>query len=236
MPIAIYQGHHHSLAPADINIVIDVIRAFTVAHYAFIGGAKEILLVRTADEAFALKDTYPDYVLTGEEKGVGISGFDLDNSPKRMAGQDMADKRLIQKTTNGVTAALGALNAKHLFVTGFSNARTTAEHVKKLAANDCVMNIVASHPSGDDDMACAEYIKGIIEGTNAVTAAKQSVILRLIKGQRLLKPANVRPFGEISLPFKRRSGIVALVCVQNHRNGAAGCMLQRIDVPDILLE
>lgn len=92
MPIAIYQGHHHSLAPADINIVIDVIRAFTVAHYAFIGGAKEILLVRTADEAFALKDTYPDYVLTGEEKGVGISGFDLDNSPKRMAGQNMTDK------------------------------------------------------------------------------------------------------------------------------------------------
>ena len=172
MPIAIYQGHHHSLAPADINIVIDVIRAFTVAHYAFIGGAKEILLVRTADEAFALKDTYPDYVLTGEEKGVGISGFDLDNSPKRMAGQNMTDKSLIQKTTNDVTAALGALNAKHLFVTGFSNAKTTAQHVKKLVANDCVINIVASHPSGDDDMACAEYIKGIIEGTNVVTAAE----------------------------------------------------------------
>ncbi|APH67983.1 MULTISPECIES: 2-phosphosulfolactate phosphatase [Bacillus] len=172
MPVTIYQGHHHSLAPADINIVIDVIRAFTVAHYAFIGGAKEILLVGTAEEAFALKDTYPDYVLTGEEKGVGISGFDLDNSPKRMAMQDMADKRLIQKTTNGVTAALGALKAKHLFVTGFSNAKTTAEHVKTLAVTDCVMNIVASHPSGDDDMACAEYIKGIIEGTNAVTAAE----------------------------------------------------------------
>ncbi|MED0867507.1 2-phosphosulfolactate phosphatase [Bacillus spizizenii] len=172
MPITIYQGHHHSLAPADINIVIDVIRAFTVAHYAFIGGAKEILLVGTAEEAFALKDTYPDYVLTGEEKGVGINGFDLDNSPKRMAMQDMADKRLIQKTTNGVTAALGALNAKHLFVTGFSNAKTTAEHVKTLAVKDCVMNIVASHPSGDDDMACAEYIKGIIAGTNAVTAAE----------------------------------------------------------------
>ncbi len=69
MPITIYQGHHHSPAPADINIVIDVIRAFTVAHYAFIGGAKEILLAGTAEEAFALKETYPDYVLTGEEKG-----------------------------------------------------------------------------------------------------------------------------------------------------------------------
>lgn len=84
----------------------------------------------------------------------------------------MTDKSLIQKTTNGVTAALGALNAKHLFVTGFSNAKTTAQHVKKLVANDCVINIVASHPSGDDDMACAEYIKGIIEGTNVVTAAE----------------------------------------------------------------
>ncbi|WP_420976257.1 2-phosphosulfolactate phosphatase [Bacillus vallismortis] len=172
MPITIYQGHHHTLAPGDIHIVIDVIRAFTVAHYAFIGGAKEIYLVRTADEAFALKNTYPDYVLTGEEKGVGISGFDLDNSPKRMAEQDMADKHLVQKTTNGVTAALGALNAKHLFVTGFSNARTTAEHVKTLGDKNCVINIVASHPSGDDDMACAQYIKGIIEETNEVTAAE----------------------------------------------------------------
>ncbi|KAF1680244.1 MULTISPECIES: 2-phosphosulfolactate phosphatase [Bacillus] len=172
MPITIYQGHHHLLAPADINIVIDVIRAFTVAHYAFIGGAKEILLAGTREEAFALKETYRDYVLTGEEKGVGISGFDVDNSPKRMAVQDMAGKRLIQKTTNGVTAALGALNAKHLFVTGFSNAKTTAEHVKTLAAADCVINIVASHPSGDDDAACAEYMKAIIEGTNEVTAAE----------------------------------------------------------------
>ncbi|WP_339180705.1 2-phosphosulfolactate phosphatase [Bacillus sp. FSL R5-0560] len=170
MPITIYQGHHHSLAPADINIVIDVIRAFTVAHFAFIGGAKEILLVRTTEEAFKLKETYPDYVLTGEEKGVGIKGFELDNSPKRMAEQDMVDKRLIQKTTNGVTAALGALKAKHLLVTGFSNARTTAEYVKKLTAKDCVLNIVASHPSGDDDMACAEYIKSIIEGTNGAAA------------------------------------------------------------------
>ncbi|MED1015530.1 2-phosphosulfolactate phosphatase [Bacillus atrophaeus] len=174
MPVTIYQGNDYSPAPADINIVIDVIRAFTVAHYAFIGGAKKILLVRTTKEAFRLKKTYPDYLLTGEVNGVGIKGFDLDNSPKRAAGHDMAGKTLIQKTTNGVNAALHALQAEHILVTGFSNAKTTAEYAAALSRRqkELVINIIASHPTGDDDMACAEYIKGIIEGKQTIAPAE----------------------------------------------------------------
>lgn len=172
LPVTIYQGNHHVLASSDINIVIDVIRAFTVAHYAFLGGIKEILLVQTTKEAFRLKEDDPDYLLTGEVKGVGIEGFDLDNSPKRITEHQLKGRSLVQKTTNGVHATLRALGARHVFVTGFSNAKKTAEYVKQICGNpkDSVINIIASHPTGDDDLACAEYLKGIILDNEVITA------------------------------------------------------------------
>jgi len=154
------------LDDSRVNVIIDVIRAFTVAHYAFIRGAKGILLAGTVDEAFRLKERNPSFLLAGEVGGLPIPGFELDNSPSRLQRVDLREKVLIQKTTNGVAATLNALNAEHVFVTGFSNARTTAEYIKRKFMNgdDANMHVIASHPTGDDDLACAQYIAGILEG------------------------------------------------------------------------
>ncbi|PLR78714.1 2-phosphosulfolactate phosphatase [Bacillus sp. V3-13] len=180
MKINIYQGHQHVLEPSDINIVIDVIRAFTVAHYAFRGGVKEILLIKEVSEAVSLKEKYPHYLLAGEVGGLPIEGFDLDNSPRNVSVHDIFGKTIVQKTTNGVKATLNALEANEVFVTGFSNARTTAEHVKKIAAqnDDVVINIIASHPDGDDDLACAQYMKSIIEGVYSMNS--EEVVKRIV--------------------------------------------------------
>jgi 2-phosphosulfolactate phosphatase len=172
MKISIYQGNDHLLPPSDITIVIDVIRAFTVAHYAFIKGAEKILLVGTVDEAFRLKETFPEYLLAGEVKGLPIEGFDLDNSPANLMTNHLMGKTLVQKTTNGVKATLNSLQADHLFVTGFSNARTTATFIKEMVQGlkgEPHIHIVASHPEGDDDLACAEFIKGILVGKEVLT-------------------------------------------------------------------
>ncbi|MDU5948568.1 MAG: 2-phosphosulfolactate phosphatase, partial [Paenibacillus macerans] len=45
------QGGGKMPAASDINVVIDVIRAFTVAHQAFIHGIKGIFLAATPEEA-----------------------------------------------------------------------------------------------------------------------------------------------------------------------------------------
>jgi 2-phosphosulfolactate phosphatase len=172
MAVKIYQGHSHHLAHADVNVVIDVIRAFTFAHYAFIKGAKEILLAETTHSAFQVKERHPEYVLAGEENGLHIAGFDLDNSPMSLLEADLAEKTLVQKTTNGVKAALNSLNARHVFVTGFSNARTTAEHIKTTYGKDQKIQIIASHPTGDEDLACAEYMNDIIEDRDCRLVAK----------------------------------------------------------------
>ena len=58
-----------------VVIVIDVIRAFTVAAYAFAGGAHRLWLVRTIDEAFALREREPQALLAGEVGGRLIPGF-----------------------------------------------------------------------------------------------------------------------------------------------------------------
>ncbi|GAE36936.1 2-phosphosulfolactate phosphatase [Halalkalibacter akibai] len=161
--IKIHQGNSLKLEPSDCNIVIDVIRAFTVAHYAFLNGAKRILLVPTTDEAFSLKRKHPNFVLAGEEHGIGIQGFDFDNSPKRISKERLDNLTIVQKTTNGVQATLNSLNTKHLLVTGYSNAKSTASFVKKvIKGRSSTINIIASHPTGDDDLACAEYIKALI--------------------------------------------------------------------------
>lgn len=183
MPIQIIQGHHHTLDASHINIVIDVIRAFTVAHYAFIHGVQGIILAGTLDDALRLKKIYPDFLLAGEIQGLPIPGFELDNSPARLHDFDLREKFLIQKTTNGVTATLNALSTEHLFVTGFTNARTTAEFIKRnlLKDDDMMINVIASHPSGDDDLACAQYISEILKDTNRISA--EETIERIRKSE-----------------------------------------------------
>ncbi|MNP56691.1 2-phosphosulfolactate phosphatase [compost metagenome] len=59
-------------------------------------------------------------------------------------------------------------------MTGFSNAKTTAEYIKNRIVkenSDLSIHIIASHPTDDDDLACAEYIAGILNKDNRVLAA-----------------------------------------------------------------
>lgn len=177
--VRIIQGTAQAVPPADINIVIDVIRAFTVAQVAFVRGARSIFLVNTVDEALALKALHPDYLLAGEIGGLQIKGFDLDNSPFRFSNTDVLDKTLVMKTTHGVKATLAALNAAQVFVTGFSNARNTAQHVRQLLATARyrTVNVIASHEQDDDDFSCAEYIRDRILELGQVTP--QATMLRI---------------------------------------------------------
>ncbi len=191
----IAQGTTTAYPAADINIVIDVIRAFTVSHIAFLRGAREIFLVNTVEEAFALKAQHAGVLLAGEIAALPIAGFDLDNSPYTFSSADVSGKSLVQKTTNGVKAtllALTGLSAPAVFVTGLSNARKTALHVKALASSipNCRINIIASHPQDDDDLACAQYIEGHLLGTHNLTLeAVQNRIKTARSAKKFFDPA-----------------------------------------------
>lgn len=193
--VRILQGTERPYPEADVNIVIDVIRAFTVAHVAFQRGAGEILLVNTVEEAMALRARNPAVLLAGEIQGLGIPGFDLDNSPHRASLAELRGRTLVQKTTNGVKATLAALGARHVFVTGYSNARTTARHVRSLMAQRQLrtVNVIASHGHDDDDLACAEFIQDQILDLGRLDPA---AVVQRIRNSRPAAKFLVQPPGE----------------------------------------
>ncbi len=61
-------------------VVIDVLRAFTTAAFAFAAGIVDMTPVAGVQEALVLRERYPGYLAAGEERGRPIAGFDLSNS------------------------------------------------------------------------------------------------------------------------------------------------------------
>lgn len=173
--IIISQGHQPPANPRGATIVIDVIRAFTTTYHAFANGVAHIWPVATSAEAFALQAQQPAALLAGEIQALPIEGFDFGNSPLELSQAQVAGKPLILRTTNGVIATLNAQPCQHLFVTGLPTAAATVNAVKALDVEQVVL--VASHPTGDEDVACAEYMRGLLggEGISASEASERTL-------------------------------------------------------------
>src|SRR5512141_1063322 len=90
----------------DVVLIVDVLRAFTTAAYAFSRGAKEIRLVSTVEDALKLKSKIQSSKVMGEVGGFPPEGFDFGNSPTRILEQDLTDIILIQRTGAGTQGAV----------------------------------------------------------------------------------------------------------------------------------
>lgn len=85
-------------------VVIDVIRAFTTAAYAFGAGAAAIYLVAGVDEALRFKDQNMGVLAMGEDHGRRPAGFDFPNSPVAVSRSDLTGRTLVQRSSAGTQA------------------------------------------------------------------------------------------------------------------------------------
>lgn len=153
-----------------VVIVIDVLRAFSVAAYAFAGGAQAIWLVRTVEEAQALRSCEPDALLAGEVGGRLIPGFDFNNSPSRMAVTAMQNRLLIQRTGAGTQGAVNTRQADALLVCSLTNARATATYARQLAETmGEYAGLITLFPTErvdglarNEDHVCADYLEALL--------------------------------------------------------------------------
>ena len=165
MKITIHRGRAPELPPADVRVVIDVLRAFTTTQVALEGGASRILLAGTVEEARALAAAGPGRLLAGERNAVAPPEFDLGNSPAEFDGADLSSREVVLTTSNGVQATINAWHDGPVVVTGFANAGATVRFLEaQLGAGAEGIQLLASHPEGDEDLACAQWIRARLRG------------------------------------------------------------------------
>jgi 2-phosphosulfolactate phosphatase len=154
--IRIVEGVEGARAARGHVVVIDVLRAFTTAAYAFAAGLQAIELVATVEEAMAR----PGFRM-GEVGGRFIPGFDHDNSPSRLDGRRLSGRGVLRSTA-GTQCAVAATGAEALWVASLVVAGATA---RALAGASQVTLVVSGAPhEGEEDRAAADYIAALLRG------------------------------------------------------------------------
>ncbi|MGH7895261.1 MAG: 2-phosphosulfolactate phosphatase [Candidatus Binatia bacterium] len=149
-----------------LTVIIDVFRAFSTAAYAVERGATEVVLVGEVEDAFALRERWPDARIMGEVHGRRVDGFDFGNSTSAIAGADLAGRRLIQRTSAGTQGVLAAENADTIVLGSFVCAGAIVRHVQGIAPP--LVSLVAMGMRGErvaaEDEACAALLEARLAG------------------------------------------------------------------------
>jgi len=154
-------------------VAIDVIRAFTTAAFALAAGARDIVPVGTVEQALHLRARFPGALTMGEVDGYPIEGFDFGNSPSVLLGQDLAGRRLIQRTSAGTQGLVLSLKAETLFAGSLVCAAATARAIARNTPAPVTLVATGIFPGrdGDEDIACADYLAALLRGESIDTAA-----------------------------------------------------------------
>ncbi|SCD36395.1 2-phosphosulfolactate phosphatase [Streptomyces sp. DvalAA-14] len=171
-----------------VAVVVDVMRAFTVAAWAFARGAEKIILAGSLDEAQALKARHPDWVTLKD--GPPAPGFDTVNSPGLLRSVDLAGRTVVQKTTAGTVGALAVKEASLVLCAGFVVAEATAQLLRTRGSERVTFVVTGEDGQADEDLACAQYIarRATETGTDAADflrrAAESRAAAELAEGVR----------------------------------------------------
>ena len=207
-----------------IVLVIDVLRAFSTAAYAFSRGAKEIRLVSGIQEALDLKAKLPNAKAMGEVGGLPPEGFDFGNSPTRILEHDLMSITLVQRTGAGTQGAVRVINAKVMLATSFVVAHATMDYVLKLKPTE-ISFVITGGLSNDEDVACADYLEKKLTGQ---TINNETFIKRVYASRDALEHMEEHPqfpYADLdycsridnfnfAMPIERKDGFLIMQAVK----------------------
>lgn len=139
----------------DVAVVIDVLRAFTVAPWVLRQGAHALYLAPDAATALAAQtDDFPDALLIKD--GRPDPRFDLPNAPGRIAELDLTGRTVIQTTGNGTRGAHAVRHVPTVVCASFATAGATA----RLVAG--AQRVLLVTTEGDEDVAFADHLIALV--------------------------------------------------------------------------
>ncbi|MFD7560932.1 2-phosphosulfolactate phosphatase [Streptomyces sp. NPDC059835] len=159
-------------------VVVDVMRAFTVAGWLFDRGAEKIVLAESLDEVRELKARHPDWVALKD--GPPLPGFEMVNSPGLLRSADLGGRTVVQKTTAGTVGALAVKDSPLVLCAGFVVAEATARLLRARGCDSVTFVVTGEDGRAEEDLACAQYIAGRATGAGPDAAG----FLRRAAGSR----------------------------------------------------
>ncbi len=163
--LSLSEGAENAVGTA---VIIDVFRAFTCEALLHHYGVRQLLLQGDIERCLTERG---DALLVGEQNELPIAGFDLTNSPYLIMQRGRPrwqGRRVIHRTTSGVTGALAALeHCEDVLLASFLTARATADYIRR--RQPALVSIVAmgirSQAEAPEDQYCGDYIASLLTGS-----------------------------------------------------------------------
>ncbi len=176
-----------------LAVAIDVLRASSHLVTLFARGAEAVVPVATVEEARALREQHPDWLLAGERHGLPPAGFDLGNSPDEAERRDVAGRTLILTTSAGSKGLVAAAEVADEVIVGcFLNASAVARYAAERGAREVsllALGVGGETRSPEDDGA-ATYLDGLLRGAPVPPEPLFEAVRVHPEGQKFLDPSN----------------------------------------------
>lgn len=181
-----------------LAVVIDVFRAFTVEPYLIHNGAKKIIPVGDIQVAYDYKDKDSNVILIGERKGIILPGFDYGNSPSQIENIDFSGKVVIHTTSCGTQGIVNSVNAKQIITGSLVNANAIVKYIIKNRIDEISLLTLcrAGENPFDEDILCANYIKGLLENKPLDDIEEQINKLKTTTGAKFFDKSKQNDFPE----------------------------------------
>ncbi|MBD0283442.1 MAG: 2-phosphosulfolactate phosphatase, partial [Thermoleophilaceae bacterium] len=137
------------IRPADVAVVVDVLRATSTIVQALAAGYPRVLCCRSVATARSLRA--PGRVLAGERECVRVADFELGNSPAAVAANGRHGEDLVLATTNGSPAIVAASSAARRVLIGcMLNLRAVLDAIRAETAVTIVCSGTDGRPALED--------------------------------------------------------------------------------------
>ena len=153
-------------AARGLTVIIDVFRAFSVAAYAFAAGVRSIIPLASVEQARALKQQHPDYLLVGERFAKPLPGFDHGNSPTELQGRALHGRTLLHTTHSGTQGLVQAAAAQEVITGALVNAAAIVRYIRARRCAEVTLVRMGQHATErcvEDDL-CAEILAARLRG------------------------------------------------------------------------
>lgn len=139
-------------------VAVDVIRASTTAVTAVAAGRK-CFPVTSVEEAFQMRQKFPECLLAGEIAGLQPEGFDLNNSPAKLALRSDRERPMVLLSSSGTKLMVrSGASAMAAFVACLRNYKAVAAHIAGRYERIAVLGAATRGEFREEDQFCCARI------------------------------------------------------------------------------